>query len=199
MHPNPLFREDDRAALEAIITQAGFGMVFLTTPEGPRVAHVPLHSDGAGRIRFHLSRGNAMTRHLAGKRALIVVNGPDGYISPRWYDERQTVPTWDYVALEMEGTVSQLDDADLDALLYEVIDIFETRLGGDPWRAEEAGQRLWDGLSKGITGFEMTVDEWRPTIKLSQKRTPQERARIADGLEAAGNAALAQAMRGNLA
>ena len=42
MHPNPLFRSEDRALLEALVDEIGFGMVFAATPDGPRVAHTPL-------------------------------------------------------------------------------------------------------------------------------------------------------------
>ena len=42
MHPNSLFRVDDRTLLESLIEEIGFGMVFGETPDGPRVAHVPL-------------------------------------------------------------------------------------------------------------------------------------------------------------
>ena len=60
MHPNRLFRSEDRALVEALIDQLAFGMVFLTTPDGPRVAHVPLLSDGNGLLRFHLASSNAL-------------------------------------------------------------------------------------------------------------------------------------------
>lgn len=195
MHPNPLFRSEERAAHEALIAELGFGMVFMTTPDGPRVAHVPLLSDGEGTIRFHLARNNALTPHLTGARALITVNGPDGYISPRWYDHRDTVPTWDYVALEMEGTVSRLDDTELDSLLYDVIDTFEARIEGERWLASETSARTWSGLFKGIVGFALHVEQWRPTFKLSQKRTAAERERIAKGLEASAKPALATMIR----
>lgn len=199
MHPNPLFRSEDRAALEALIAEVGFGMVFMTTPDGPRVAHVPLHSDGGGTIRFHLAKSNALTRHIEGGRALIVVNGPDGYISPRWYDNRDTVPTWDYVALEMEGPVTRLSEGELDDLLYQVIDTFEDRIGGERWHASETSERVWAGNFRGITGFALKVEEWRPTFKLSQKRTERERAAIADGVAATGNEALARMIAGKRA
>lgn len=195
MHPNPLFRSDDHARFERLIAETGFGMVFAQTPEGPRVAHVPLLSDGAGELRFHLARSNALTRHIADSRALVVVNGPDGYVSPRWYDDRDTVPTWDYAALEMEGRVRRLADEELERLLHDVIERFEGRLGGEPWRAGEASEKLWAGLFRGIVGFALRVEDWRPTFKLSQKREPHERARIAEGLEDAGNPALAAAIR----
>lgn len=195
MHPNPLFRSEDRALLESLIDEIGFGMVFLTTPDGPRVAHTPLLSTGDGAIQFHLSRGNALTKWLDGATALVTVNGPDAYISPRWYADRATVPTWDYVALEIEGRVRRMEREGLDALLYALIDKHEARLGGERWSAEETPRALWDKLLGGIVGFELEVLAWRPTLKLSQKKSPAERDAIAAGLEAAGAPALAQLMR----
>ena len=195
MHPNPLFRSEDRALLEALIDEIGFGMVFLTTPDGPRVAHTPLISTGDGAVQFHLARGNALAGRLDGAAALVTVNGPDGYISPRWYANRDTVPTWDYVALELEGRVRRMADEGLEAFLRTIIARHEARLGGTPWRAEEASAALWAALFRGIAGFELEVLAWRPTIKLSQKKSPEERAAIAAGLEATGSPALAQLMR----
>lgn len=196
MHPNPLFRSDDRQLFETLIDQIGFGMVFLTTPDGPRVAHTPLLSTGDGAVQFHLARGNALTRHLDGATALVTVNGPDAYVSPRWYDNRDTVPTWDYVALEMEGRVRRMADEGLEAFLHVVIAKFESRIDGEPWRAQESSEATWSKLFRGIVGFEIEVQAWRPTLKLSQKRSAGERETIAAGQEAQGNGAIATLMRG---
>ena len=195
MHPNPLFRSDDRQLFETLIDQIGFGMVFLTTPDGPRVAHTPLLSTGDGAVQFHLARGNALTRHLDGATALITLNGPDAYVSPRWYDNRDTVPTWDYVALELEGRVRRMADEGLEAFLHAAIAKHEARIEGEAWRAEESSEATWGQQFRGIAGFEMEVQAWRPTLKLSQKKSPEERARIADGQGAAGRPALAALMR----
>ena len=195
MHPNPLYRTDDRALCESLIEEIGFGMVFAQTPDGPRVAHTPLLSTGDGAVQFHLARGNALARHLEEQTALIVVNGPDAYVSPRWYANRDTVPTWDYVALELEGRVRRMDDEGLEAFLHAAIDKHEGRLAGEPWRAEESSDKVWSGLFRGIMGFELEVLAWRPTLKLSQNKPAADRARIAEGLETAGHAALAHLVR----
>jgi transcriptional regulator len=200
MHPDPLYRTDNRALCESLIDEIGFGMVFAATPDGPRVAHTPLLSTGDGpekpwAVQFHLARGNALARHLEGETALIVVNGPDAYVSPRWYDNRDTVPTWDYVALELEGRVRRMDDEGLEAFLHAAIEKHETRLAGAPWRAEESSDKVWGGLFRGIVGFELEVQAWRPTLKLSQNKPAATRARIAEGLEQAGSAALAHLVR----
>ena len=195
MHPNPLFRSEDRQLLETLIEQIGFGMVFLTTPDGPRVAHTPLLSTGTGQVRFHLARGNALSGHLEGATALVTVNGPAAYISPRWYDNRDTVPTWDYVALEMEGRIRRLTDEELEEFLHAAIVRHEARIEGEPWRAGESSEVTWRGLFGAIVGFELDVQAWRPTLKLSQKKSVAERARIAEGQVAAGRAAIAAQMR----
>ena len=196
MHPNPLFRSDDRQLFETLIDQIGFGMVFLTTPDGPRVAHTPLLSTGDGAVQFHLARGNALTRHLDGATALITLNGPDAYVSPRWYDNRDTVPTWDYVALELEGRVRRMADEGLEAFLHAAIAKHEARIEGEAWRAEESSEATWGQQFRGIVGFEMEVQAWRPTVKLSQKKSASERETIAAGQEAQGNGAIATLMRG---
>ncbi|MFN3990566.1 MAG: FMN-binding negative transcriptional regulator [Erythrobacter sp.] len=196
MHPNPLYRSDDRALMEQLIDEIGFGMVFAATPDGPRMAHTPLLSTGDGAVQFHLARGNALTRHLADSEALIVINGPDAYVSPRWYGNRDTVPTWDYIALELEGRVRRMADEGLEAFLHTAITKHEARLEGEPWRAEETSGKVWSGLFRGIAGFELEVLAWRPTIKLSQNKPAEDRSRIADGLEAAGKPALAHLIRG---
>jgi transcriptional regulator len=195
MHPDPRYRTDDRALCESLIDEIGFGMVFAATPDGPRVAHTPLLSTGDGAIQFHLARGNALARHLAGETALIVINGPDAYVSPRWYANRDTVPTWDYVALELEGRVRRMDDDGLEAFLHAAIEKHEGRLAGTPWLAQESSDKVWSGLFRGIVGFEMEVLAWRPTLKLSQNKPAEDRERIALGLEQAGSAALAHLVR----
>ncbi len=196
MHPNAAFRHQDRDLLELLIEQIGFGMVFAQTPDGPRVAHVPLLTTGDGALQFHLARGNALTKHIDGATALIVINGPDGYVSPRWYADPEQVPTWNYVALELEGRVRRLDG---DATLAQVTDLSdqqEARIAeGQPWTMDKLPPHKLRGLLAGIVGFELEIQGWRETLKLSQNKTAEERERVATGLEGEGSPAIAQLMR----
>ncbi|EGD57893.1 negative transcriptional regulator [Novosphingobium nitrogenifigens DSM 19370] len=194
MHPNPAFRLDDRDLCVEVIEEVGFGMVFATTPDGPRVAHTPLlHRDG--RIAFHLARGNALTRHLETTGALVVVNGPDGYVSPRWYADPAQVPTWNYVAIECEGSVRRLDRAGLVELLAGLSSRHEARLDGAPWTLDKVPETTLSRLLDAIVGFELDVTAWRPTFKLSQNKPADERARVTMGLETTGAGGIAALMR----
>lgn len=196
MHPNAAFRHDDRALLEALIEEIGFGMVFAATPDGPRVAHAPLLWTGDGAVQFHLSRGNALTKHIDGMTALAVLNGPEGYVSPRWYADGEQVPTWNYVALELEGRVRRMDQDGLLALLEGLTRQYEARVAaGEPWTMDKMPADKLGPMLGAIVGFEMEVAAWRPTFKLSQNKSAEERARVVAGLEAEGSRALAQLMR----
>lgn len=196
MHPNSAFRSDDRDLFETLIDEVGFGMVFAATPDGPRVAHTPLLSSGDGAVQFHLARGNALTKYLDGTTALALVNGPDGYVSARWYDDPAQVPTWNYIALELEGRVRRMDDEGLLALLEGLSNRHESRIEqGTPWTMDKLPEANLKGFLKAIVGFEMEVLAWRPTLKLSQNKPAEERARVIAGLEASGSAAIAQLMR----
>lgn len=195
MHPNPAFRRDDRALLETLIEEIGFGMVFATTPDGPRVAHVPLVSTGDGALQFHIARGNALAKHLDGMTVLAVINGPDGYVSPRWYEDQGQVPTWNYISLELEGRVRRMDADGLLGQLEALSAREEARLAGEPWTMDKTSPDYLRKLLAGIVGFELEVLGWRETLKLSQNKPAEERERVAAGLEANGSAAIAALMR----
>ncbi|WP_395331623.1 FMN-binding negative transcriptional regulator [Novosphingobium sp. BL-8H] len=196
MHPNAQFRPADRAMAEALVEEVGFGMIFAATPDGPRVAHTPLLWTGDGAVQFHLARGNALTRHIADATVLAVVNGPDAYVSPRWYADSEQVPTWNYVSAEMEGRVRRMDDEGLMGLLEGLSARNEARISeGKVWTMDKVSPGYLAKLKAGIVGFELEVQAWRPTFKLSQNKPADERERVALGLEAEGSRAIAQLMR----
>lgn len=196
MHPNAAFRWEDRDAMRAFVADQAFGQIFAATPDGPRVAHLPIVWHDADHLRFHIARGNGLTRHLVGHTALFVVNGPDAYISPDWYGSDNQVPTWNYVAVELEGRVRKLSDDELTAQLDALSHDQEARLAPKrPWTRDKMDASYFDKLTRGITGFELRVTAWRGTIKLGQNKDAQARANVADALEAQGRRAMAHLMR----
>jgi len=197
MHPNAAFRWEDRAAMRALVAEIGFGALFAATPDGPRVAYVPAVWDGDDRLLFHLARGNALTRHLAGATALFTVLGPDGYVSPDWYGlDRNQVPTWNYVAVELEGAVTPLDREALVTQLDALAGQQEARLAPKkPWTRGKMEPSAFDAMLRGITGFALDVRAWRGTTKLNQNKQESARLAAADALTDAGRPAIAHWMR----
>jgi transcriptional regulator len=197
VHPNPKFRWKDRDALAAFVRQTGFGTLFAQTAEGPRAVHAPALLDG-DRLRFHIARGNAIHRHLAAGpvEALYVVNGADGYVSPDWYGMADRVPTWNYVAVELQGTIRSLDRAELIRQLDELSAEHEARLAPKrPWTRARMSEARFEALLGAISGFEMDIAEWRGTLKLGQDKPAAARNAVADALVEAGNSQMAALMR----
>ena len=197
MHPNATFRWDDRAAMRALVSEIGFGALFAATPDGPRVAHVPIVWDGEDHLLFHLARGNALTRHLDGAQALFTVTGPDAYVSPDWYGlDHNQVPTWNYVAVELEGTVAPLDRDGLIAQIDALAAVHEARLAPKPaWTRAKMDDKAFDAMLRGITGFALRIQAWRGTRKINQNKPDAARLAAADALTASGRPAIAHWMR----
>lgn len=197
MHPNQGFRWEDRAAMRDLVAGVGFGSLFAATPDGPRVAHLPAVWDGDDRLIFHLARGNALTRHLDGATALFSVIGPDGYVSPDWYGlDHNQVPTWNYLAVELEGTVKKLVEAGLIAQIDALAAAQEAQLAPKPaWTRAKMDAKAFAALLRGITGFAMTIQAWRGTIKLGQNKPEGARLAAAERLASAGRPAIAELMR----
>jgi transcriptional regulator len=197
MHPDPAFRWEDRVAMRALVSELSLGALFCATPDGPRVAHVPVVWNDDDTLAFHVSRGNGIARHLDGATGLFVVQGPDGYISPDWYGlGHDQVPTWNYVAVELEGKITRTGHDALVEQVDRVAAAQEQRLiPKAPWTRDKMDQARFDGMTRGIIGFTLTVQAWRGTLKLGQNKPEAARLAAADGVEAAGRRGIAHWMR----
>ena len=197
IHPASAFRWEDRDAMQALVTERGFGTLFAATPDGPRVAHVPVVWFGEATLGLHLARGNSITRHLDGATAVFVVRGPDGYISPDWYGlGANQVPTWNYVAVELEGRMLRVEQDALIAQLDAISAEQETRLTPKaPWTRDKMDDALFERMMQGIVGFTLEVQAWRGTLKLGQNKPEAARLAAADGADASGGRDIAGWMR----
>jgi transcriptional regulator len=137
---------------------------------------------GADRIRFHVSRGNRAAA-LDGRRAILSCLGPDAYVSPDWYGTEDQVPTWNYVAVEAEGPLRRLDEAELAALLDDLGAAHEARLAPKPeWTRAKMSAGRFEAMLKAIIGYEVRIEDLRGTRKLGQTKSLAERTGAADGL-----------------
>ena len=189
MHPNRAFAWEDRDAMLAFVGEIAFATI---AAEGPVVVHAPVLVAGPDRLRFHVSRGNRAK--LDGKRAIISVLGPDGYISPDWYGVEDQVPTWNYLVVEAEGPLRTLDEPELADLLDGLSAAHEARLAPKPaWTRAKMTPGRFEAMLKAIVGYELNVEELRGTRKFGQNKDAAQRHAAAAGL-APFNPALAALM-----
>jgi transcriptional regulator len=187
MHPNASFRWEDEAAMRAFVAARGFATYCVATPEGPIVAHAPLIVTADGRLRFHIARANRITPHLDGATVVASVTDADFYVSPDWYVSEDQAPTWNYLAVEVEGRVTALDGAGLAAQIEALSAHFEDSLAPKPsWTRDRMTPGRFEGLLSAIAGFELMPTEWRGTRKMSQNRESRDRTALVRALAAAG-------------
>ena len=188
MHPNPVYRQESHERNIAFARDRGFGVLSVNGDPAPLISHIPfaLSEDGT-RAEIHLVRSNPIARAAtAPLPAVLVVTGPDGYISPDWYGDPAQVPTWNYVAVHLRGTLHPLSDEDLRASLETLTELFETRLlPKKPWLLDKTPEDVQARLMRMIRPFRFEVAEVDGTWKLAQNKTPAARQSAAGHLKAA--------------
>ena len=199
MHPNPAFCKTAANRNLAFARARGFGVLSVNGPDGPLMAHVPfLLSDDGTTADLHLARSNAVIAAGLPAQAILAVIGPDAYISPDWYGVADQVPTWNYIAVHLRGTLVQLPDEAMDGHVNALSDGFEARLAPKPvWKSTKMGDGVMDRMKRMILPFRLNITTVDGTWKLNQNKTPAARAGVIVALDAQGGAQaeIARAMR----
>ena len=154
----------------------------------------------------HFAKANSHWREIENDTpALLIVTGPDAYVSPTWYTAKaehgKVVPTWNYSAVHLTGTARVHDDPEwLRAAVTDLTDQHE-ELRDQPWHVSDAPAPYIEGQLRGIIGVELTVTGVEGKAKLSQNRSDADRVGVIDGLRAdgrPGDLAVADAMAASL-
>ena len=140
-----------------------------------------------GTLRGHLARGNRQWRSLVpGVEALAILNGPDAYITPSWYEEKlltgKVVPTWNYVTVQARGLIELRHEADW--LVAHVRRLVERHESGRavPWSIDDAPDGYVPTQARAIVGLELRLTSLGAKRKLSQNRSAADILGVIDGL-----------------
>ena len=194
--------DDDRA--RDIVATARSGWLVTGAGDGPPVATLMPILWRGDRLVAHMAKANPHWRAITdGMQALVIVSGPEAYISPSWYASKaehgRVVPTWNYLAVHLTGTVSvHRDPAWLLAAVTDLTNRHEhDRV--EPWHVTDAPDEYITAQLKAIIGLEMHVEHVEGKAKLSQNRSDADRHGVVTGLDqearALDNSTVADAMR----
>ena len=191
------FRLDDRDAALRLMRDNAFAVLVCAGEGGLHVSHIPLVVDAEGgdvTLLGHLAVNNPQAQALRTARHVTAIfQGPHAYVSPGWYANHPSVPTWNYAVVHASGAAEPMEEAELHELLMRLSASYEA--GREkPWRMSELPPAYVDGMLKGIVGFSIKVERLEAKFKLSQNR-PAEIPRVIAGLEADGEGATAALMR----
>ncbi len=196
------FVEADRAVLLAFIAAHPLGtLVTGSATAGLYATHLPLLFDSAGGaqgvLRGHVARANPHHRKAHDTTdALVIFTGGDAYITPGWYASKarhgKVVPTWNYVAAHVQGTVRFIDDRDwLMAHLDALTDAHEAEQV-HPWAMSDAPTGFIEHLAAAVIGVEIEITSLEGKWKLSQNRPDDDIDGVIDGLRTSADATVQQ-------
>jgi transcriptional regulator len=175
------FNHSDPAIAQRIMREHPLASIVSVGPDGfPVLSHIPLHwqaaslwSDGPqsehGVLLGHCARANPQAQLLVSTpQALVSFMGPQAYMSPSVYSEKQRVPTWSYLAVQAKVLTRIIDPhEDRDRLLKCLIAEHEPAYA-QQWR--ELPDNYTGAMLNGIVAFEMQITDLQCAVKLNQHR-----------------------------
>ena len=193
----------DDAAVQQLLSTHGAADLVTATPSGLQATLLPFVHDPAvgehGALLGHLARNNDQWRAEVLGEALVIVRGPDAYISPGWYASKaehgRVVPTWNYVTAHVHGRLVVHDDPVwVEALVRRLTDQHEAA-HPEPWSVDDAPPAYVAGQLRAIVGVELVISRIEAKAKLSQNRPAADIDGVVAGLTARGDLASADAVR----
>ncbi|HWZ02161.1 MAG TPA: FMN-binding negative transcriptional regulator [Mucilaginibacter sp.] len=177
---------------EAIVFMQRYSFATIVTVKDglPVATHLPFlveEKDGIVTLRSHFAKANPQAVDSTDTKVLVIFTEPHAYISPKHYEKVENVPTWNYLAVHAYGKFKLLEGEEHKAaLLKATIKNFEAEYLKQ-W--ESLPDKYKQNMMKGITAFEIIVDDLQAKAKLSQNRSEIERKNIVEQLGHSENTA----------
>lgn len=188
MYSPPYNQAADRSEVLAFMRANGFPLLVTGTGGTLHGSHLPAtvqEREGQLCIDMHMARNNPQWQEFFDDEVLVVFSGPHAYISPRWYEQKPRVPTWNYAAVHAYGIPTVIEDEKAKHASQRRLVAFY-----DPeWlpRFDRLPAEYVSSMLGGIVNFEIRVTRLETRWKLSQNRGRREMELIAAALEKSGD------------
>ena len=183
-------RIDDPAKIHSFIHAYAFATVVTQNGGTPWGSHLPVLLEECDRaatiLRSHMARANEQWKHFEPNReVLCIFHGPHAYISPAWYVQQHTVPTWNYAAVHVYGYPTIVDSAALRKIVVDTTENYETKMP-QPWRLPLSDSEM-NAMLKAIVGFTIAITRIEAKFKLSQNLSKADQEGAVRGLQNSGD------------
>ncbi|EFV13856.1 FMN-binding negative transcriptional regulator [Segniliparus rugosus] len=193
MHiPRPF--EPDESSVRDLLANMGAADLVTMTPRGLAATPLPFqHDPGSGErgaLLGHMARSNGHWREPAQGEALVIVRGPEAYVTPSWYptkaEHHRVVPTWNYVTAHVYGRLVVHDDpAWVERQIRGLTDRHEAD-SATPWSVDQAPAQFVERQLRAVVGVEVVISRVEAKFKLSQNQPPENIDGVIEGLRARG-------------
>ena len=188
MRQNPSFAMSDVGEIRRLIELNPWVTIVSATDGGLVASHYAVLLDPDRddlTIVGHVGKPDDLIHGLGERELLVVVQGPHGYISPGWYGDTPSVPTWNFVSAHLRGIPELLTPEENLEVLERLVERFESgmpqpRLMWAPPNDPDFVRRL----ERGTVGFRLTPTHVVGKRKLSQNKSDEVVETIIAELEA---------------
>ena len=184
MYSPPYNNPQNRIEIVEFMRANDFPVLVTGTGGALHASHLPVtvHDDGKQLvIDMHMAKNNPQWKEFFDDEVLVIFTGPHAYVSPRWYEEQERVPTWNYAAVHAYGVPSIVGEEEKKrASQRRLIESLDPQWlpKFDALRREYVEQML-----NGIVNFSIAVTRLEARWKLSQNRGRREMELIAAALD----------------
>src|ERR1700728_4222519 len=201
------FAVDDAATRELLAKQGAADLITLTE-DGLLATMLPFvylpEAGERGALYGHVARNNDQWRKPAIGESLVIMRGPDAYVSPSWYASKaengRVVPTWNYLTAHVYGQLVVHDDPvwveDVVRRLTAKHEAARLTSPRQPpaWSVDDAPRKFIEGQLRAIVGLELQITRIEAKAKLSQNRPETDIPGTVDALSARGDESMAIAV-----
>jgi transcriptional regulator len=178
------FSQSDPTRLFEFIEQNSFGLLVSQLDGQPFATHLPLLLDRTagpgGTLIGHVARANPHWQ-TTDRNVLVVFAGPHAYISPSWYEAEQVVPTWNYVAVHVYGTLQVVEDhAATVEIVRDFVAFYEQSMPR-PWTISP-GDAFIDIMARSVVAFRIEISRLEGKWKLNQNHPRERREKVIQAL-----------------
>lgn len=180
----------DVAELRRLVDQNPWATLVSSTDDGLVASHYAVLLDDSRddlTIVGHVGKPDDLIHGLGGRELLVVIQGPHGYISPGWYGDVASVPTWNFVSAHLSGIPELLSTAENLRVLERLVENFESSMPRPRtmW-APPNDAAFVERLERGTVGFRLTPTRVVAKRKLSQNKPADVVATIIAELDGGG-------------
>lgn len=186
-----IYQPRDNSDIKALVDAFPLALIVCGKPSDMAVTPIPvqLRCDETGRpdmLVGHFARSNPQLQQLRNNpEALVLMLGPQAYVSPSWFDDRSMAPTWNYTSLAFHVTMVLEDDpATIRKRIEDLVTAMEAQ-HHKPWQIDDMGERFAK-LASHVVGFHAPIHEVRASFKLGQDERDDVFPDILAGLDASG-------------
>jgi transcriptional regulator len=198
----PAYFAADEATVGELLRNHGAADLVTLTAEGLVATLLPFiylpEAGQHGALHGHVARNNPQWKLPAVGDALVIVRGPDAYISPAWYASKaehgRVVPTWNYLTAHVYGRLVVHDDPGWTEDLVRRLTAKHEGGREHPWAVDDAPRAYIQGQLRAIVGIELLISRVEAKAKLSQNRPAADVDGVISGLRERGDMRSADAV-----